>query len=340
MSRRDCLAAASLPLFAGALPLSGCATAGDSPTLPQSPLSTTAALRIAHISNLFEYAPVWIAVNQGFFSQEGLNASFQVLGSVPKINEVTLSGEFDIGIGVPEGVIANAEAGGPLRFFGGLSRKVAVSLIAQPHLKRIADLKGARLGVSGLKEGTGILMQDVVTSHGLQPGDLQLVATGIHTTRWEKLQSGEIDVALQPFPFNLMAEAKGFNNLGDFPDMVPAYQFIAIAARKPWLDANPEVAARFLRAVRRGIVYMNEQRAGTIDIAVKQTGLSREFVEKTWAFYTAKKVVDPYAAIDPAALRKTIEVMIKTGSLPAVRAGEIDRYIDPRPSHQAFGRRA
>jgi ABC-type nitrate/sulfonate/bicarbonate transport system substrate-binding protein len=302
----------------------------SAPRLSNAPLDVPAKLKLALISNLFEYAPIWIAVDQGYFKAEGIDASFTVLGSVPRVTELTRAGEYEFGVGVPEGVVADVEAGGPLRFVGGLSRKVAVSLITQRHIKSVAQLKGAKLGVSGLKEGTGILMQDVMTRYGMKASDIELVLSGIHTTRWERLQKGEIDAALQPFPFNLMAVEKGFNNLAEFPDLVPAYQFIAIAARKDWLDANTELAARSMRAIRKGVASMHNNKELAIRLGMTQAGLTREYAEKTWDYYTSKEVVHPDARIDERALRKTLETMVKAGTLPAEHAVSIERYVDER----------
>jgi ABC-type nitrate/sulfonate/bicarbonate transport system substrate-binding protein len=172
----------------------------------------------------------------------------------------------------------------------------------------------------------------------MKASDIELVLSGIHTTRWERLQKGEIDAGLQPFPFNLMAMEKGFNNLAEFPDLVPAYQFIAIAARKDWLDANPEVAARAMRAIRKGVAAMNNDKELAIRLGMKQAGLTREYAEKTWAYYTTKSVVHPDARIDEPALKKTLETMVKAGSLPAERALSIERYIDERAILMAMRR--
>lgn len=318
-----------LLVAAGTASLAGCVAVA-----PQTVTQARPQIRVALISNVFEYAPIWLAVERGYFAEAGVDVSYSVLGSVPKVTEGVKAGEFEIGAGVPEGVILDVESGGDLRFIGGLSRKVAVSLIAQPKFKRIEDLKGARLGVSGLREGTGVLMQEVATRYGMKADDIRLTVAGIHTTRWEKLQSGEIDAALQPFPFNLMATEKGYSNLGEFPDLVPAYQFIALSARKSWLDGNVDAARKFMAGLRRGIEAVHQDRDATVASAIRQAGMSAAHAQQTWSYYVQRQVMHPQGKIDPAALGKTLEVMARSGSLPADRAAQIARYVDIRASQQ------
>ncbi len=314
---------------AGAGWLSGCAAVAPQPSAQSRP-----RLRVALISNVFEYAPIWLAAQRGYFADAGIDVSYSVLGSVPKVTEGVKAGEFEIGAGVPEGVVLDVESGGDLRFIGGLSRKVAVSLITQPKFKRIEDLKGARLGVSGLREGTGVLMQEVATRYGMKADDIRLTVAGIHTTRWEKLQSGEIDAALQPFPFNLMATEKGYSNLGEFPDLVPAYQFIALFVRKSWLDGNADTARKFMAGLRRGIEAVHQDRDATVALAMRQAGMSAAHAQQTWSYYVQRQVLHPQGHIDPAALDKTLEVMARSGSVPADRAALASRYLDTRAVQQ------
>lgn len=80
-----------------------------------------AQVRIAHVSTLFDYAPVWMAARQGYFRDEGLDVTYTVTGSVPRTAEGLANGDFEIAITVPEGTISNVESGGELRVIAGMT---------------------------------------------------------------------------------------------------------------------------------------------------------------------------------------------------------------------------
>jgi ABC-type nitrate/sulfonate/bicarbonate transport system substrate-binding protein len=287
-------------------------------------------LRIGHISTLFDYAPVWMAVKKGYFSDEGIDASYTVTGSVPKTAEGLKDGTFDISITVPESIIANVESGGNMRLIAGITGKVAASLITAPSIKQVADLKGKRLGVSGLKEGTGLLMLEMVKQHGLQASDVELKVVGVGGDRWRALQASEIEAGIQNAPLNFMAMEKGFNNLGDAPDVLPPYQFIVIAARQDWLEQNPEVAVKALRAILRGLrqVYSDKQTA--IELAVENMKVTPEMAARTWDFYVKHKPHDMNLEVTPVSFRKTLDTMVGAGTLSKESANKPERFVDSR----------
>jgi ABC-type nitrate/sulfonate/bicarbonate transport system substrate-binding protein len=288
------------------------------------------AVRIGHISTLFDYAPVWMAVKKGYFRDEGLDANYTVTGSVPKTADGLRDGTFDIVITVPEGIVTAAAAGEDLRLIAGVTGKVAASLITAPSVKSIADLRGKRLGVSGLKEGTGLLMLEMVAKHGLAPTDVELKVVGVGGDRWRALQASEIEAGIQNAPLNFMAVEKGFNNLGDAPDVLPPYQFIAVAAKQSWLDRNPEVAIKVLRAILRGLRDVYSDRETAIALAVENMKVTPEMAARTWDFYVKHKPHDANLEVTPASFAKTLQTMVSAGTLSKEAAGAPQRFVDPR----------
>jgi ABC-type nitrate/sulfonate/bicarbonate transport system substrate-binding protein len=287
-------------------------------------------LRIGHISTLFDYAPIWMAVKKGYFREEGLDASYVVTGSVPKTAEGLRDGTFDIAVTVPEGIVAAAAAGEDMRLIAGVTGKVAASLITAPNVKSIADLRGKRLGVSGLKEGTGLLMLEMVAKHGLAPSDVELKVVGVGGDRWRALQASEIEAGIQNAPLNFMAVEKGFNNLGDAPDVLPPYQFIAVGARQTWLDKNPEVAVKALRAMLRGLRDVYADRDTAVALAVENMKVTPEMALRTWEFYVKHRPHDPNLEVTPAAFAKTLKTMVSAGTLKEADASTPQRFVDPR----------
>jgi len=168
------------------------------PTLPAAAADT--ALRIAAISRTFFYLPLWIAVRQGFMKQEGLDVEVVILDNSDQVNAMLRKGEVEIVVRTTEAAMIDAYKGGNLRVIAGGISKLPHFLIAQPHIKRLADLRGANFGILAEKEGTTAIIKDIAKSAGLAEADYKLSIVGGSPARWKLLKEGKIDAGLQPIP--------------------------------------------------------------------------------------------------------------------------------------------
>ena len=60
-----------------------------------------ATLKIALVSRTIFYAPVWVAEQNGYFQDEGVDARFENFDNAEKINEVMHAGVAQIASGTP-----------------------------------------------------------------------------------------------------------------------------------------------------------------------------------------------------------------------------------------------
>ena len=173
-----------------------------------------ATIKIALVSRTIFYAPVWVAEQNGYFRDEGIDARFEIFDNAEKINEAMHAGAAQIAIASIEALVADAFKGGKFRIVASVAQKPPHFIIAQPQFKTVQDLRGARFGVLSLHEGTTYFVQDLEKAIGFKRGDIIIDAVGGAPTRWKLLREGKIDAGLQPFPLSYESEAAGFSNLG------------------------------------------------------------------------------------------------------------------------------
>src|SRR5688572_21782363 len=111
------------------------------------PASATEKINVANVSRTLFSLPLWVAQHRGFMKDEGLETSSSILDSAEKINAALRSGAMQIAMGTPEAVIMDAYKGGTLRLIAGNTRKLPHFIIARPHIKGFADLRGANFGI-------------------------------------------------------------------------------------------------------------------------------------------------------------------------------------------------
>jgi ABC-type nitrate/sulfonate/bicarbonate transport system substrate-binding protein len=260
------------------------------------------------------YAPIWIAERSGFLADEGLRVHLRSFGTTDRVTEALRDGVVSVTVGSPEGTILDALGGGDLRICGGFVNKPPLSMIAQPRYRALTELRGARLGTSSLKEGTCHLMERMLAAHGLhQPKDFQFVLAGAHPQRWEALQAGTLDAAIQLVPFNYMAEELGFSNLGDVDEYVPDFLFCAVCTRLSWANAHAKQLTGLLRAFRRGTEALYADPHGAAATIAGETQGNPEHARRACRDLVAKKAIPKDLAVGSAAFAATIDAMMLSG---------------------------
>lgn len=282
----------------------------------------------------YNWLPVHVAMRTGIFARHGLEVSLKRMGSVDKATIAVTEGEAQLAITPPEGALASAAEGGDLRILAGNVNRLPLTLIAHPAIKSIAELKGKTLGTSSMTEGTMIYTQEMLRAHGLNyPGDYEFSAVGIHTVRWEALQDGRIDAAVQLVPYNFIGLDAGYTDLGEVTDYIPQIVFTALIARIGWAEENAATVEALVAALREAtaFIYDPQNDAELLPIVLDAARIDDEDYGRKSIAYTRDIEVFPRdLGIPEAALDKSLELMIKAGLLDPSKRAAASRALDLR----------
>jgi ABC-type nitrate/sulfonate/bicarbonate transport system substrate-binding protein len=247
------------------------------------------------------------------------------MGSVDRATAAVRAGEANLAITPPEGAIADQVGGGRLRIIAGNANRLPMSLVAKPAIKRIEDLKGRVLGTSSLTEGTAIYTREMLAQHGLTyPGDYEFAVVGVHPERWQALQEGRIDAAVQPVPLNFVAIDAGYSNLGEVTDAIPEIVFTAVIGDADWLGQNDGAVRALLKGLieATAIIYDQSKDAVLVPILMEITRSDASYSLRALNYMRGQQMFPPILEIPEAALSKTIELMVKADLLDAAAEGQ------------------
>src|SRR5580704_3315762 len=277
------------------------------------------------------YAPVWLAEQRGFLRDEGLTVRLRSFGSTDGTTAALRDGIVPITIGSPEGSIANALGSGDLRLVSGFVNRPPLSMIAQPRYHSMADLRGAKLGTTSLKEGTCHLMEKMMAAHGMhQPKDFQFVMAGAHPQRWEALKAGTLDAAIQLVPFNYIAEESGFPNLGDVDEYVPDFLFCAVCIRMNWANETRDHLIGLLRALRRGVEALYYDPSGAAAVVLDKMNINPDHALRACREFVSKKVIPRDLSIDSHAFTAKLEAMGRPDLIKRSALSQMQDCVDMR----------
>ena len=256
--------------------------------------------------------PLWVAQQRGFFDAEGLTVTSRVIGTTEGTTRAVRDGDVGLALTAPEGTIADAAAGGPMRVAAGLIDRPPLSLIALSRHRTVADLRGGRIGTSSLKEGTRHVAERMLAAHGLTyPADYEWALEGSHIERWKALQAGTIDAALQMIPYDYIAEEAGFTNLGPVAD---DFAFNAVCVRG---DADPALLTAFLRALSAAVGWFRGNVAEAAAIAAAVTSVEERHALRACRALAADGVIPAGLRTGAAAFDAAVASLRLSGDLPA-----------------------
>src|ERR1700748_3937819 len=102
-------------------------------------------ITVGVVAPAYVNVPLCIAQERGFLERRDLAATERVCGTTHGVTSALRDGEVDIALTAPEGSIADAVAGGPLRVVAGLTDRPPLSMIALPRHHPFEDPRGGRV---------------------------------------------------------------------------------------------------------------------------------------------------------------------------------------------------
>jgi ABC-type nitrate/sulfonate/bicarbonate transport system substrate-binding protein len=299
------------------------AVAGSAPNV--------ATLRVGGGAVGFNWLPVIVAERQGMFARRNLAVDIKRLGAVDKVTAAVKAGELDLAITPPEGAIRDCAGGGNLRIIAGNVNRLPLSLIAHPRIRRIEELRGARLGTSSLTEGTALYTMEVLRQHGLKyPGDYEFAVVGVHPARWKALQEGTIDAAVQLIPLNFVAEDAGYTNLGEVADYIPEIVFTGLIVDRTAAEKRRDQIVALLSAVMEGTrwVYDPANDETLLALTKELTQAEGKYGRQALDYMRQMRVFSPELSIPDAAFAKSLELMQKAGLADAQLVADAKAVLD------------
>jgi NitT/TauT family transport system substrate-binding protein len=249
--------AAAVVLAVTALPMGVFAAKKDS---TEEKLTKVTLNEVAH--SIF-YAPQYVAIEEGYFKDEGLDLTLVTGFGADKTMTAVISGEADIGfMGAEASVYAYQEgATDPVVNFAQLTQRAGNFLVAREEMPdfKWEDLKDKKV-LGGRKGGMPeMVFEYILRKNGLDPQkDLtidQSIDFGYTAAAFTGDTSADFTVEFEPSATALEKEGAGYvvASLGVDSGYVP---YTSYSAKTSYMDKNPEIIQKFTNALQKGMEYV------------------------------------------------------------------------------------
>ena len=249
--------AAAVVLAVTALPMGVFAAKKDS---TEEKLTKVTLNEVAH--SIF-YAPQYVAIEEGYFKDEGLDMTLITGFGADKTMTAVISGEADIGfMGAEASIYAYQEgATDPVVNFAQLTQRAGNFLVAREEMPdfKWEDLKDKKV-LGGRKGGMPeMVFEYILRKNGLDPQkDLtidQSIDFGYTAAAFTGDTSADFTVEFEPSATALEKEGAGYvvASLGVDSGYVP---YTSYSAKTSYMEKNPEIIQKFTNALQKGMEYV------------------------------------------------------------------------------------
>ena len=231
---------------------------------------TMVNVTLNEVAHSIFYAPLYVAIEEGYFAEEGINLTLVTGFGADKTMTAVLTDEADIGFMGSESTIYTY-AGGSKDYvvnFAQLTQRAGNFLVSREPIENFdwemlkgTEVLGGRAG--GMPQ---MVFEYILKKNNIDPkADLsidQSIDFGSTAAAFSGGQ-GEFTVEFEPHATSLEEKGDGYvvASLGEDSGYVP---YTAFSAKKSFIEGNPEVIQSFTNALQKGMDYVNSHSSSEI----------------------------------------------------------------------------
>ena len=220
-------------------------------------------------------APLFAAVDGGYFREHGLEPELVSCPGHPRALQALISGEVDFinSVGA-ELILADLQHRGDAVVIASAISRSAQQVSARPGLTTREDLRGKRWGVITRNDADECAILMAFERWGWDIArDAKIVAVGSEAPRLDALlDEKRVDVAIMHAPEPFQAEKRGWNLVEDLGRLDVAFQNSCAATTRRLIAARPQTVLNYVRAYSQAVYRFRTDPAFGIALLAKYTG--------------------------------------------------------------------
>ena len=215
------------------------------------------------------FAPSWVAADKGIWKKHGLDVELIFLRGGSRTVSAMLGGSVDFIIGSDLGATTAILQGAPITRVGVTTNTLGYSMVTQPGIKTIRDLKGKIIGITPGRDAAYARVVKLLRDNGMDASrDVTFLSVGDGgpAARVAALSSGVIHATMFTPPSDMISEKAGMRILTkiDVANVGGGLNTTTSLLQKK----RPQVV-RFLRGYMEAVQYLKSHKDESLKIFSK-----------------------------------------------------------------------
>ena len=221
-------------------------------------------VKIAEVAHTIFYTPQYVAIEKGFFKEEGLDVELILTPGADKVTAAVLSKDANIGLSGSEATIYVYNGGEKnyLKTFAQLTQKDGSFIVSRKKEKNFTldNLKGKTIiggRAGGMPEMT---LEWVLKEHGIDPQkDVNIDTSIAFAAMGSAFMGGTGDYVslFEPTALEIEKQGSGYvvASLGNLGGNVP---YTSYSAQKSYIKENKDVIEKFEKVIQKSLDYVHK----------------------------------------------------------------------------------
>ncbi|WP_170289752.1 ABC transporter substrate-binding protein [Cytobacillus depressus] len=242
---------------------------------------------IAEGNTGFLLTPIYVAKEQGFFEEEGLEVEEVSVSGGSKALSAVIGGGAQIGTVALVDIMKAIDSGQNVKVFGTLFNQVGTNIVMNKDIAsknginenssmadKIKALKGLKVGISSPGSGSDHIIRMLLESEGINPDrDSELIPLGQGDAQLAAFQKNEIDAFVYASPTTDMATTLNgiilFNFSKGEVEEYAGLAYLTLVAKEDDLKKNKELYQKVANAMAKAGKFIETEREETREILKK-----------------------------------------------------------------------
>ena len=227
------------------------------------------AFRVGYPSLATGFAPSWVTADKDIWKKHGLDVELIFLRGGSRTVSALIGGSVDFVLGSDLGITTAILQGASLTRVGVTTNTLGYSIIVQPNIKTIRDLKGKIIGITPGRDAAYARVVKLLRDNGMDSSkDVTFLSVGDGgpAARVAALSTGVIHASMFTPPSDLISEKAGMKVLAriDVANVAGG-----LNTTLTYVQKSRPLLLRFLRGYMEGIQYLKSHKDDSLKIFSK-----------------------------------------------------------------------
>ena len=314
----------SKPRYAIALLICGVFLLFNNPPLRGQ--SRPTPIRVAYSALSAGIGVLWLTHEQGIFRKYGLDSNLVYIRSGTTATQALLAGEIQFNHVSPAPIMVAWAQGADMVWIGTTVHQMVFTLLTDASIAKGSDLKGKKIGITRFGSASELAVRETLEHFGLSPKDATMISMGGIPEILAGMRAGAVNAGILSPPTSTAARDLGYRPLLHIPDLGKEFTFSGIAAKRTFVQSQPELTKAFMVALTDGAKIYKEDTRAAVRVLRKYMRAEDRILEGGYKEYDAAISSPPYPSLKGLeALRNSL-----IESTPQLKQVDLRKFIDDR----------
>ena len=269
---------------------------------------------------------LWLTHEEGHFKKHGLDSNLIYIRGGTTAGQALLAGEIHFGHLSPAPMMTAWAQGANFVWIGTTTHQMVFTLIADSSIAKGAELRGKKIGITRLGSASDLALRAALEPFGLTAKDITMISLGGIPDILTAMRAGAINGGILSPPTSTAARELGFRPLLHIPDLGREFTFSGIAARRSFIQNQPEVARAYMASLTDGAKVYKEDGRAALRTLRKYLRAEDRILEGGYKEYDAAISSPPYPGLKGLeAVRESL-----VDSTPQLKQVDLRKFVDDR----------